>query len=315
MPAPNLEVLAIGTAAYDFTVFIEEFPRENTKSEVRDMIEGGGGPAANAAYLLSLWGARCGFAGVLGDDVYGERIRCEFAGVGTDLALTETRSGHSTPVSFILVNNRTGSRTIVNRTAPQHGMEVTPAQMAGLSPRVLVFDGHQRQPCHAALAAFPHAQSILDAGSLRPGTRELAGQVDFLLASERFALQASGLEALSGEEERKECLSRLRGMAREGAAIVVTLGERGLVYEDAGVCRHVPAYPARAADTTGAGDVFHGAFAYGVLRAWPLELNLKVASLAAALSVRERGGRRSIPPLAAVRKEFQHVEGRDLPGF
>ena len=97
--------------------------------------------------------------------------------------------------------------------------------------------------------------------------------------------------------------------------MVVTLGERGLIYDDAGTCRHLPAYAVRAVDTTGAGDVFHGAFAYGVLRAWPLELNLQVASLAAALSVQGRGGRRSIPTLDAVRKEFLHVEGRPLPRF
>ena len=111
MSAPNLEVLTVGTAAYDFSLFVEEFPAENSKAEVYDMIEGGGGPASNAAYLLSLWGARCGFAGLLGDDYYGQRIRSEFASVGADLALTETRAGHSTPVSFILVNTHTGSRT------------------------------------------------------------------------------------------------------------------------------------------------------------------------------------------------------------
>jgi sugar/nucleoside kinase (ribokinase family) len=106
----------------------------------------------------------------------------------------------------------------------------------------------------------------------------------------------------------------LRAGARPGAAIVVTLGERGLIFDAAGVCRHLPAYTARPVDTTGAGDVFHGAFAYANLRGLPLELTLKVASLAAELSVQERGGRRSIPALDAVRKEFKRVEGRDLSG-
>ena len=314
MSARNLEVLAIGTAAYDFSLFIEEFPGENSKAEVYDMIEGGGGPAANAAYLVSLWGARCGFAGLLGDDYYGKRIRGEFESVGTDLVLTETRTGHPTPVSFILVNTRNGSRTIVNRKAKQGALELRPAQLTALSPRVLLFDGHELQACRAAHEAFPQAASILDAGSLRPGTRELAAKVDYLVASERFSLQATGLADLASADKWQDCLQRLRAAARPDATIVVTLGERGLIFDAAGVCRHLPAYSVRPVDTTGAGDVFHGAFAFAILRGFPLELTLKLASLAAALSVQERGGRLSIPSLDAVRKEFKHVEGRDLPG-
>jgi sulfofructose kinase len=314
MSVRNLEVLAIGTAAYDFSLFIKEFPGENSKAEVHDMIEGGGGPAANAAYLLSLWGARCGFAGLLGDDYYGGRIHAEFESVGTDLALTEMRTGHPTPVSFILVNTSTGSRTIINRKAQQSELELRPSQLAGLSPRVLLFDGHELQAAQAALGAFPQTASILDAGSLRPGTRELAGKVNYLVASERFALQATGLADLAGADQWQVCLRRLREGARPDAAIVVTLGERGLIFDAKGVCHHLPAYPAQPVDTTGAGDFFHGAFAYAILLGMPLELTLKLASLAAALSVKARGGRRSIPLLDAVRKEFLHVEGRDFSG-
>jgi sugar/nucleoside kinase (ribokinase family) len=312
MSARNLEVLAIGTAAYDFSLFIEEFPAENSKAEIYDMIEGGGGPAANAAHLLSHWGVRCGFAGLLGDDYYGGRIRAEFEAVGTDLSLTETRPGHPTPVSFILVNTRTGSRTIVNRKAPQGALELRLSQLAAFSPQVLLVDGHELPAALAALEAFPQATSILDAGSLRPGTRELAGKVDYLVASERFSLQATGLTDLASPDQRQDCLKRLRNVARPDAALVVTLGERGLIFDAAGASRHLPAYPMRPVDTTGAGDIFHGAFAYAILRGFPLELTLKLASLAAALSVQERGGRRSHPSLEAVRKEFKHIEGTDL---
>jgi len=313
MSAYNLDVLAIGTAAYDFSLFVDAFPRENSKAEVYDMVEAGGGPAANAAYLGSLWGARCGFAGLLGDDYYGSRIRGEFQSVGTDLSLTETRPGHATPVSFIVVNTRTGSRTIVNRKAPHGCLELPPERLTAFSPRVLLLDGHEPPASSTMLAAFPQATSMLDAGSLRPGTQQMAGSVDYLVASERFALQITGLKDLAGPDQRQQCLSGLRTVAKPGAVIVVTMGERGLIYDDLGVCRHLPAYAVRAVDTTGAGDVFHGAFAYALVRGCPLADTLKLASLAAALSVRERGGRRSIPSLEAVRKEFQHVEGRDLP--
>src|SRR5665213_1233633 len=98
-----VDVLCIGHAAYDLSVFVDAFPQENSKCETQELLESGGGPAANAAYLLSLWKARCAFAGLVGDDRYGLRIRQEFEEVGTNISLLEMRAGHGTPVSLILI--------------------------------------------------------------------------------------------------------------------------------------------------------------------------------------------------------------------
>src|SRR5579872_5448097 len=114
MSSRPVELLAIGHASYDLTLFVNEFPIENTKLETHEMIESGGGPAANAAYLLSRWKASCAFAGLVGDDLNGQHVRNELQSAGVDLSLTESRSGHLTPFSVILVNTSNGSRTIVN---------------------------------------------------------------------------------------------------------------------------------------------------------------------------------------------------------
>ena len=110
-----VDVLCIGHASYDLSVFVESFPMEDSKCETPELLESGGGPAANAAYLLSAWGVRCGFAGLIGMDRYGQRIQEEFESVGTDISLLERRPGHATPVSMIVINKQNGSRTIVNR--------------------------------------------------------------------------------------------------------------------------------------------------------------------------------------------------------
>jgi sugar/nucleoside kinase (ribokinase family) len=83
--------------------------------------------------------------------------------------------------------------------------------------------------------------------------------------------------------------------------VVVTLGERGVLYLEKGEVRHLPAFPVRAVDTTGAGDIFHGAFAYGVLQGWALAEVVRFAAMTAALSVTRPGARASIPELAEVR--------------
>jgi sugar/nucleoside kinase (ribokinase family) len=168
-----------------------------------------------------------------------------------------------------------------------------------------LFDGHELPASLAALRAFPEAVSILDAGSWREGTAQLAGRVDYLAASERFALQASGLAHLNNDDARRACVGHLR--EQYSTAVIVTLGEHGLVADDGSGFLHLPAYPATAVDTTAAGDIFHGAFAHAVARGMPFREGLRLASLTASLSVRVAGGRRSIPTLDKVKEELAHA--------
>jgi sulfofructose kinase len=301
----SIDILCVGHASYDLSMFVERFPAENSKSETLEWMECGGGPAANAAYLASVWGARCALAGVVGNDVYAARIREELQSAAVDVSLLETRPRHATPVSMILINNQNGSRTIVNRKAPGAPLQVEAGALAEMRPRVLLFDGHELEASRAALEAFPDAVSILDAGSWRAGTADLAGRVDYLAASERFALQATGLAGLHDEAEEQECVRRLR--AEYSTWVIVTLGEKGLAGEDEAGYFRLPAYPAPVVDTTAAGDIFHGALAYALAGAAPLRESLRLASMAASLSVRVAGGRASIPRLAEVREALAHA--------
>ena len=302
------EVLSVGLASYDLSLFVKEFPRENSKLEIKEMMEQGGGPAANAAYLLSSWGVNTAFAGLLGDDIYGERMLDEFNRIGTDVSLTVQRCGYHTPFSVVLVNTCNGSRTIVNRRSAGTALQLNPLP-TGMHPKALLFDGHELEASLSALEAFPSAISILDAGSRRPGTDELAKRVGFLVASERFALQSSGLSDLESTVAQSECLHHLRSTARPDATIVVTRGPSGLIYQEpSGPRKHLAASVVRAIDTTAAGDIFHGAFLYGLLRGLTLEATLKLATCAAGLSVERFGGRLSIPTLASVEETITSVE-------
>ncbi len=294
-------VLAIGTAAYDLFFPLSGWLEENHKYEIPASRESGGGPAANAAYLLSLWGEPAALACLLGDDPYGRRIAEEFRAVGTDLSLTEVRPGAATPLSVVLVNTANGSRTLVNRLPPAEPLRFDPgalATLAALKPGVLLFDGHQPEASLQAMELFPRARTILDAGSRRRGTELLAPRVEFLVPSERFARAMSGEEDLDSLEGGRRCLQALRRL--NGGQVVVTLGERGVLYLENGEAQRLPAFPAVAVDTTGAGDVFHGAFAYAILRGWALSRTVRFASMAAALSVSRPGARSSIPSLAEV---------------
>ncbi|MCI0624962.1 MAG: PfkB family carbohydrate kinase [Acidobacteria bacterium] len=296
----SLEVLCIGHAAYDLSFFIQGFPAENSKCETEYLMESGGGPAANAAYLLSSWGVACGFGGVVGDDYYGRQIAAEFQSAGTDISLLTMQQDYATPLSLVLVNTLSGSRTIINRKARGPALLIALGELGKILPSVLLFDGHEPAASLLALRAFPAAISILDAGSMRIGNMTLADKVNYLVASEPFAIEVTGVSGLENQEQQRTCLLRLR--QQYSPTVVVTMGERGLVADDGSGLRYLPAFPAASLDTTAAGDIFHGAFAYGILKRMPLLENLRMASIAAALSVARPGGRRSIPSLQEVQE-------------
>src|SRR5215472_15650107 len=108
----SISALCIGHASYDFCMVVPGFPGENSKTETDLLIESGGGPAANAAWLLARWGVSTAMAGVVGDDQYGRRAIVELREAGVDCRLVKQLAGQPTPVSFIISNRATGSRTI-----------------------------------------------------------------------------------------------------------------------------------------------------------------------------------------------------------
>jgi sulfofructose kinase len=293
----NVSVLCVGHAAWDLCFVVDAYPAENSKAETSLLIESGGGPAANAAWLLARWGVPTALAALVGEDDYGRRTLAEMRQAGVDCRCLEPRPGHSTPVSTILVNRANGSRTIINRKTGGK-LLLSDEALAGLNPRLLLFDGHELDASLAAMRAFPSAMTALDAGSLRDGTRELSRHVDYLVASQRFAAQVSGHSDVSAHWQT--CLERLRKL--NGKVAVVTLGDEGLIFDDGQQQGRLPARAVKAVDTTAAGDIFHGAFAYALLQNMDLGAALRLATAAAGLSVLQFGGRPSTPELAATLK-------------
>jgi sugar/nucleoside kinase (ribokinase family) len=295
---PPARAWCIGHAAYDLCTSVAAYPAANAKTQTELLLESGGGPAANAAWLLARWGVPTALAAVVGDDDYGRRVMAELRAGGVDCALMEMRGGHVTPVSFIIVSQTDGSRTIINRRVPAQPLRLPPAALSGPAPSLLLFDGHELEASLAAMVAFPSAITVLDAGSLRQGTETLARRVQYLVCSERFASQITGLDDVEGQWEA--CLRQLRALNRR--VVVVTLGERGLIFSDGPQHGRLPALPVETVDTTAAGDIFHGAFAYALLQGMDLSAALRLATAAAGLSVERPGGRPSTPELGDVRQ-------------
>ena len=258
----------------------------------------GGGSAgltitAGAAQL----GVKTLFVGNVGDDARGRLIVEQLEAEGVDVSQVRVEKDKSSRLSFSIVEKQTGKRTIVSAVG-----SVSPLRPEDLdrevitSGRLLHVDGHQVEAAiHAAKwARAAGIKIILDAGSVRPGMEILVGLADYVVASKTFALNFTS-ESCIREAARKLFHESL-------AAVVVTAGDKGgFCVSDEGEFAY-PAFTVEVVDTTGAGDVFHGAFDYGILRRWNLEEVVRFSSAVAALKCRELGGRAGIPSLDQVRR-------------
>ncbi len=142
---------------------------------------------------------------------------------------------------------------------------------------------------------------VMDAGTLREGSLDLVARVDVLIASEPFA------EAMAGSgESHEQTLKKMRQMGPRQA--VITLGPKGSVGLDGSGMVRQAAFPVVSRNTTGAGDVYHGAYIHGLLRGWDMRGCMRLASAAAALKCENSAGWDGIPDRRVVDRLLQEME-------
>lgn len=286
-----MKILCVGHAAYDITIPVESFPIENTKNRVHQKIECGGGPANTAAYLLGSWGMDVAFAGIVGDDLYGHNIIRELKDVHVNTDYVEVSKDYQTTSGFILVNQENGSRTVFNyhpTDMKMHDFELN------FEPDIILFDGQEYDISVKLLDKYPKAISILDAGRDRLEIIELAKKVDYVVCSKEFAEKVTGLKIDYQNMKTLEDIYKCMKQKFKGT-IVITLESHGCLYEYEGQIKIMPSIQVKTVDSTGAGDIFHGAFAYGIAKNYDFETILKLSNIAGAISVTRVGGRNSIP--------------------
>jgi len=296
-------VTGIGQCSLDYLAVVDTYPRADTKKEVLEWREQGGGPVATALVTLARLGIPARFYGVIGDDDAGGKIRRSLVGEGIDTRLTK-RKGKSSQIAFIAVEKSTGRRTIFWRRPSGKELRKTELDADFLrGAHFLLLDGLMAEvSLHAAAESRKRGIPVmLDAGRLRQGMLEIAALSDYLVASEEFARDLKWRLTASGLAKRRDELGC--------KALTVTLGEQGSVtVSDKGFLR-VPAFAVESVDTTGAGDVFHGGFIYGLLQKWELEDIIVFASAVSAMKCKKAGGRAGIPSLSEV-KAFLNTAGK-----
>lgn len=291
------KIICIGHAAYDITLPIDTYPLENTKVRISPGVECGGGAAANAAYLLSKWGMNTLFVGMVGQDLYGERIQEEFRQIGTNIDYLQTSDSFHTSTSYILANSSNGSRTIIVSRDKKTFLE---KQEFDFEPLGILVDGEEPEVSKYLLQKYPNSISVLDAGNLKPGIVELCPYVKYLVCSKDFAEEYTKLQiSIDQMDHLKLAYQKLEDEFHN--TIIITLGSDGSFTKIAEDWVVVPTlFIEHPIDSTAAGDIFHGAFTYFICNGYSLYDSLRFSNIAGALSVRKLGGKNSMPELEDV---------------
>ena len=291
-----MKAICVGHSTYDTTLPMNEYPKENIKYRVEKHIECGGGPASNGAYLLAKWGIETSIASVIGDDYYGQQIIDDFKKIGANTAYLEVKKNHMTSSSYIIANMSNGSRTIItSKSDPIKKLDMEVNEKADL----VLIDGEHPDTAYEVLMNNREAISVLDAGRLNENTKKLGKLVTYLVCSKDFAEEFANEKIdYSNQNTIIKCYETLKEYFNTN--VVITLEDKGSFTEIDGMYKQIPSIKVTALDSTGAGDIFHGAFTYFIGMKYPLYEAIRYASITGAISVTRIGSRFSIPDLKEV---------------
>ena len=286
--APRYDLVCVGLSVVDVLALLDRPLREDEKIPAERIVVDGGGPAGTAACAAAACGLKAAVLSFVGRDLWLDFVRRGLRDFGVDARFLQAVPGMATPVSLIAVNRRSASRTILwnSQGAGERKVSLPGLLRRGLlSTRSIHFDGHLME-LSLRLAGLAQARGILtsyDCGSVKPGWERLAALCDVFIASHKFARQLGA--------SIPELLGRLR---RDfGFQAAVTAGEKGFYFFDerSGRVRFVRQRRYRALDTTGCGDVFHGAFLARYLKSRDFAGSLRHAQAVAGCKTLSLGGR------------------------
>jgi sugar/nucleoside kinase (ribokinase family) len=295
-----IDVLGLGYTAIDDLLYVDAYPSADSKTPIRRRERQCGGLTATALVAAARLGCRCAYAGVLGEDESSQFVVQRFTEEGVDVTHVR-RSSDARPVrSTIIVDQGCQTRTILVDLAGVIGVDSSwPPENVIRAARVLLVDncGVEGMVRAAEIARHVEIPVVADIESSEgPLLPKLLVLVDHLILSRGLALE------LSGQTDPARAAQALWTSGKRVA--VVTCGKEGCWYvseQQPGIPRHQPALTVEAIDTTGCGDVFHGAYAAALVHGYGIPDALRFASVAAGLKALHRGGQAGIPTLDAVK--------------
>ena len=308
---PDFDVVGVGLNATDTLILVPRFPAYAGKEPFVDEMYSPGGQVASAMVACAKLGLRTKYIGTVGDDERG-RIQIEsLQGTGINLDHVQIRQGCANQSAYIVIDQSTGERTVFWRRSDCLRLdpsEITPEMIT--NARLLHIDGHDTAAVGRAAAIARHHNSpvTVDVDTVYHGFDKVLQNVDYLITSSEFPVRWTG----EGDPFRALIMIQEEYGMKVAA---MTLGSFGSIARMDGKFCYSPAFVVNCVDTTGAGDVFHGAYCYGVLEGLSLRDTLDLSNAMAALNCTAIGARGGIADLAAAKALMARAERRTNRDF
>lgn len=284
-----IRIACVGIAVMDRLYYVGELPTEGGKYVANNYREVGGGPAATAAVAAAKLGAQVDFIGRVGDDDTGASLLQELESFGVNTRFVKRYQNARSSQSAIVVDAH-GERIIVNYPSPDLLMdaswldEIDFSQWDVVLADVRWHDGTKKA---FTLARQANVMTVLD-GDITP--QDIS---DLVALSDHAVFSAPGLRRMSGEQDLMTGLKHSQTLTN--GHVYVTNGAEGCFWLENQDVAHLPGFSVDVVDTTGAGDVFHGAFAFSLAQGEAGREGIRFASAVAALKCTRPGGRAGIP--------------------
>ncbi|MDI1242835.1 MAG: carbohydrate kinase family protein, partial [bacterium] len=295
-PSRAYDVAGFGTNAVDFLIRVPEYPAFNSKVELIDYVQAPGGEIATAMVGLQRLGLRTRYAGRFGDDAAGafglDSLKLE----GIDTGFVEVIPGAQTQIAFIVIDERSGERTVIWKRDARLGYSLEEAPLPIVENAcVLHITPHDVEACIALACRAKEVGTVvsIDLDNTFPGLEDLLPLVDVMITSAEWPSQMFGIK------DKRDALTALRD--KYGAPVVgITLGEHGSLIFCEDMFIETPGFvvPGGCKDTTGAGDAFRTGLLFGMVRGESIEESARMANAVAALKCRAIGARTSLPNLS-----------------
>jgi sugar/nucleoside kinase (ribokinase family) len=297
--------------ATDTLLVVPHFPAYAGKAPFRQEILSPGGQVASAVVTCANLGLKAKYIGTVGDDERG-RIQMEsLRASGIDLEHVQVRAGCANQSAYIIIDQTTGERTVLWRR--DDCLRISPEEIRAeqiTCARLLHIDGHDTPAVeHAArIARSAGIPVTVDVDTIYHGFDRVLPHVDYLIASSEFPVQ------WTNQSDPFKALEMIQSEYKMRVA-AMTLGAHGALALENGRFVYAPAFVVNCVDTTGAGDVFHGAFCYAVLQKMAMREALDFSNAMAALNCMALGARGGIRGAAEARALMERAERRSRAEF
>lgn len=301
------KIIGIGACVFDTLYNISTYPLEDTKMRATGSKCAGGGPVATGLVAASRLGEQTAYIGVLSDDNGGKFLKADFEKYGVQTSYIDVRSGYRSFASVLWLCADSATRTCVFDKGDLPALVLAEEQKKAIADAdLLMVDGNELDAAveAAAIARENGVKVLYDCGGLYPNVDKLLKLTDIMIPSEEFAMGHTGCNnAVDAAKRLYEIYSP--------EVVVVTQGKRGGILFDGSNLIEYPIYPARVVDSNGSGDVFHGAFAAGVLKGYDFVKCCHFSSAVSAMKCMGVGARESVPTFEEV-KVYMKENGYEL---